>query len=40
VDEIRIGTTWGDMLIVPEPSSLSLLAVGGLALLLRRRAKA
>lgn len=40
VDEIRIGTTWADMLIVPEPSSLSLLAVGGLALLLRRRAKA
>lgn len=40
MDEIRIGTTWADMLLVPEPSSLSLLAVGGLALLLRRRTKA
>ncbi len=36
VDELRLGTTFADA--VPEPSSLSLVALGGLALLRRRRA--
>ncbi|MCE9610875.1 MAG: PEP-CTERM sorting domain-containing protein [Chthoniobacter sp.] len=40
-DEIRLATTFSDVItgtsVVPEPSSLGLLALGGLALLLRRR---
>jgi len=36
MDEIRIGTTLADVMPVPEPASLALLAVGGLALLRRR----
>jgi len=36
MDEIRIGTTLADVIPVPEPASLALLAVGGLALLRRR----
>jgi hypothetical protein len=38
-DEIRFGTTWGDVLFIPEPSSLSLLVLGGVAVALRRRQK-
>ena len=38
-DEIRFGTTWGDVLFIPEPSSLSLLVLGGLVVALRRRKK-
>lgn len=34
IDEFRIGTTFDD--VVPEPSALALLAIGGLALLRRR----
>jgi len=37
VDEIRIGTTFGDVTPIPEPATMSLLALGGLALLRRRR---
>jgi len=37
VDEIRIGTTFGDVTPIPEPVTMSLLALGGLALLRRRR---
>ncbi|NJL31302.1 MAG: PEP-CTERM sorting domain-containing protein [Phycisphaerales bacterium] len=39
-DEIRIGTTFADVtpgMLVPEPASLGLLAVGGLIMLRRRR---
>lgn len=38
LDEIRIGTAWEDVVSVPEPSSLSLLAIvgGGLALIRKR----
>jgi hypothetical protein len=37
VDDIRIGTTFGDVTPIPEPATMSLLALGGLALLRRRR---
>jgi len=37
VDELRIGTTFEDVTPVPEPATMSLLALGGLALLRRRR---
>lgn len=37
VDEIRIGTTFNDV-VVPEPATLGLLGLGGLAVLRRRRA--
>ena len=36
-DEIRIGTTLDDVLGVPEPGSLALLAMGGLLIARRRR---
>ena len=36
LDEIRIGTTWNDVVGVPEPASLALLA-GGAVLGVRRR---
>ena len=35
-DEIKIGTTWDDLKLVPEPASLLLLGLGGVGLLLRR----
>ncbi|MDA1004903.1 MAG: PEP-CTERM sorting domain-containing protein [Verrucomicrobia bacterium] len=39
VDEIRLATTFGEAVpYVPEPGALSLLALGGMALLRRRRA--
>ncbi len=37
IDEIRFGATSADVLIVPEPGSLALLGLSGLALLRRRR---
>lgn len=35
VDDVIVGTTWAE--VVPEPASLTLLALGGLSLLRRRR---
>ena len=37
VDELRIGTTFADVTPIPEPATMTLLALGGLALLRRRR---
>jgi hypothetical protein len=31
-DELRIGTTWGDVVFVPEPGSVTLLSLGAAAL--------
>lgn len=36
MDEIRVGTTWGDT-VVPEPTSLALLGLGSLVAVRRRR---
>jgi hypothetical protein len=36
-DELRMGSTFGDVASVPEPASLSVLAIGGIGLLSRRR---
>jgi hypothetical protein len=38
-DEIRLGTTYADVAVVPEPASLGLVAAGGALLLGRRRAR-
>lgn len=38
IDEIRIGSSYADVVVVPEPATMSLLALGGLALIRRRRA--
>jgi len=35
IDEYALGTTWAD--VIPEPATMSLLALGGLALLHRRK---
>lgn len=37
VDEIRIGSSWQDVVSIPEPSSIALLALGLLAGMLRQR---
>ena len=37
IDEIRIGDTFSDVTVVPEPVSASLIGIGGLALLNQRR---
>ncbi len=39
VDDVRVGTTWGDVVLVPEPSALGLLGLGVLALGLARRVR-
>ena len=36
-DEIRFGLTVGDVGLIPEPSSLALLGLGGLMIARRRR---
>jgi hypothetical protein len=37
IDEVRVGTTYDDVVVAPEPATLSLLALGGLALIRRRK---
>jgi len=37
IDELRIGTTWADVTVVPEPGSLTLLGMGVVGVLARRR---
>jgi hypothetical protein len=37
VDEIRVGTTFGDVAPIPEPTAFALATLGGLALLALRR---
>lgn len=37
MDELRVGTTWADVTLAPEPAPLSLLGLGTFALLRRRR---
>ena len=37
LDELRVGTALSDVMTVPEPATLSLLALGGLAIVRRRR---
>ncbi len=36
-DEVRFGTSWNDVVVVPEPAGLGLAAIGALGLLARRR---
>jgi len=37
VDEVRIGQSWSDVTVVPEPSTFALLALGAGAIFVRRR---
>lgn len=37
IGEVRVGTTMGDVMLVPEPATVALLGLGGLALLRRKR---
>jgi hypothetical protein len=36
-DEVLVGTSWNDVVPIPEPSTLLLLVLGGLALVGRRK---
>jgi hypothetical protein len=37
LDELRVGTTWGDVTPLPEPGTFGLLMLGAIGLLTRRR---
>jgi hypothetical protein len=37
VDDIRVGTTWADVIVVPEPTAVTLIGLGLLGLGLSRR---
>ena len=36
-DEVRVGESWSDVTVVPEPATMALMGLGGLGVLLRRR---
>lgn len=36
-DDLRVGESFSDVVVIPEPTTLALLALGGVAALLRRR---
>ena len=37
IDELRVGDSWADVVLVPEPTALAFLGAGALGLLARRR---
>jgi len=37
LDEIRIGGTWSNVTVVPEPATMVLLGIGGIGVLIRRK---
>jgi hypothetical protein len=36
VDELRVGSTWGDV-VIPEPATVGMLGLGAVIMLLIRR---
>lgn len=37
VDELRVGTTWNDVFVIPEPATVGMVSFGGLITLMLRR---